>query len=139
MQPSQLQVSRTTTNASTLVELLRWRALQQPERRIYTYLVDGEIEGANLNFAALDRQAHAIGAMLQSYRASGERALIAWTGKHKLLVQCSKATEQAGSVPYCSIQRVLSSSLPFLDAYMPGLLQSLCRRRIWPSRNGLCR
>ena len=76
MQPSQLQVSRTTTNASTLVELLRWQALQQPERRIYTYLVDGEIEGANLNFAALDRQAQAIGAMLQSYRASGERALL---------------------------------------------------------------
>jgi acyl-CoA synthetase (AMP-forming)/AMP-acid ligase II len=76
MQPSQLQVSRTTTNASTLVEVLRWRALQQPERRIYTYLVDGEIEGANLNFAALDRQAQAIGAMLQSYRASGERALL---------------------------------------------------------------
>src|SRR5271157_4432334 len=76
MQSSQLRVSRTTGKASTLVELLRWRALQQPERRIYTYLVEGEIEGANLNFAALDRQAQAIGAMLQSYRATGERALL---------------------------------------------------------------
>jgi acyl-CoA synthetase (AMP-forming)/AMP-acid ligase II len=43
---------------------------------MYTYLVDGEIEGANLNFAALDRQARALGALLQSYRASGERALL---------------------------------------------------------------
>jgi len=61
---------------STLVELLRARALQQPEQRIYTYLVDGEIEGANLTFADLDWQAQAIGAVLQSYRASGERALL---------------------------------------------------------------
>ena len=74
--PSQPQPTRTTAKASTLVELLRWRALQQPEQRMYTYLVDGEIEGANLNFAALDRQARALGALLQSYRASGERALL---------------------------------------------------------------
>ena len=61
---------------STLVEALRWRAFQQPEQRIYTYLVDGEIEGAHLSYAALDCQARAIGALLQSYRTSGERALL---------------------------------------------------------------
>jgi acyl-CoA synthetase (AMP-forming)/AMP-acid ligase II len=76
MQPSQLRVSRTTAKASTLIELLRWRALQQPELQIYSYLVDGEIEGANLSFAALDRQAQVIGALLQGYRASGQRALL---------------------------------------------------------------
>jgi acyl-CoA synthetase (AMP-forming)/AMP-acid ligase II len=43
---------------------------------MYTYLVDGEKEGANLTLAALDWQARAIGALLQSYRASGERALL---------------------------------------------------------------
>jgi acyl-CoA synthetase (AMP-forming)/AMP-acid ligase II len=61
---------------STLVEILRWRALQQPEQRIYTYLVDGEAEGDHLTYAALDCQARNIGALLQSYRASGERALL---------------------------------------------------------------
>src|ERR1700736_1856580 len=61
---------------STLVEILRWRALQQPEQRTYTYLVDGEAEGDNLTYAALDSQARSIGALLQSYRASGERALL---------------------------------------------------------------
>ena len=66
----------TTANVSTLVELLRWRVLQQPEQRIYTYLGDGEVEGANLTFAALDWQARAIGALLQSYGAGGERALL---------------------------------------------------------------
>jgi acyl-CoA synthetase (AMP-forming)/AMP-acid ligase II len=61
---------------STLVEILRWRTLQQPEQRTYTYLVDGEAEGDHLTYAALDRQARSIGALLQSYRATGERALL---------------------------------------------------------------
>ena len=61
---------------STLVEILRWRALQQPEQRTYTYLLDGEAEGDHLTHAELDRQARSIGALLQSYGASGERALL---------------------------------------------------------------
>jgi acyl-CoA synthetase (AMP-forming)/AMP-acid ligase II len=69
-------VSRTTAKVSSLVELLRWRAFQQPEQRVYTYLADGETEGPHLTYAALDRQARAIGALLQSYNASGERALL---------------------------------------------------------------
>jgi len=61
---------------STLVDILRLRAFQQPEQRSYTYLVDGEAEGDELTFAALDCQARSIGALLQSYRAEGERALL---------------------------------------------------------------
>ncbi len=72
----QLPMSRTTAKVSTLVELLRSRALQQPEQRIYAYLIDGEIEAAHLTHGALDRQARAVGALLQSYRARGERALL---------------------------------------------------------------
>ncbi|MGO9563620.1 MAG: fatty acyl-AMP ligase [Candidatus Korobacteraceae bacterium] len=69
-------MSRTTAKVSTLVELLRSRALQQPEQRMYAYLVDGEIEAAHLTHGALDRQARALGALLQAYRARGERALL---------------------------------------------------------------
>lgn len=69
-------MNRPTAKTSTLVELLCWRALEQPEQRIYTYLVDGEIEGAHLTYEALDCQARAMGALLQSYRANGERALL---------------------------------------------------------------
>ena len=70
-------MNRTTAaTARTLVELLRWRALQQPEQRIYTYLADGEMEGAHLTHEALDLQARAVGALLQSHGASGERALL---------------------------------------------------------------
>ena len=61
---------------STLVEILGWRASQQPELRTYTYLLDGEAEGDHLTYAALDCQARSIGALLQSYRAGGERALL---------------------------------------------------------------
>jgi acyl-CoA synthetase (AMP-forming)/AMP-acid ligase II len=60
----------------TLVEMLRRRALQLPDQRTYTYLFDGEAEGDHLSYAALDWQARSIGAFLQSYRASGERALL---------------------------------------------------------------
>ena len=60
----------------TLVELLRWRALRQPEQRTHTYLIDGEVEGDHLTHAALDRQARSIAALLQNNRAVGERALL---------------------------------------------------------------
>jgi acyl-CoA synthetase (AMP-forming)/AMP-acid ligase II len=68
-----------TVEFSTIVEILRWRALHQPGQRTdtsYTFLVDGETEGDYLGGAALDFQARSIGALLQSYRASGERALL---------------------------------------------------------------
>jgi acyl-CoA synthetase (AMP-forming)/AMP-acid ligase II len=69
-------VNQPTPKAASLVELLRLRAIQAPEQRIYTYLIDGEIEGAHLTHEALDRQARAIGALLQSYQAAGQRALM---------------------------------------------------------------
>lgn len=61
---------------ATLVELLRWRAVQQPEQRSHVYLFDGEAEGGHLTHVALDCQARSIGALLQSYRARGDRALL---------------------------------------------------------------
>jgi acyl-CoA synthetase (AMP-forming)/AMP-acid ligase II len=60
----------------TLVEMLRWRALHQPEQRAYTYLIDGDTEGEHLTFAELDFQSRMIAAMLQNRSASGERVLL---------------------------------------------------------------
>ena len=51
---------------STLVELLRWRALHQPDQLAYTFLLDGESSEATFTYGELDRQARAIGAWLQS-------------------------------------------------------------------------
>ena len=81
--PGMVQMKRDPTDPivefSTLVEILRWRALQQPGQRTYTsytYLVDGEAEGDHLGGPALDCQARSIGALLQSCAASGDRALL---------------------------------------------------------------
>ncbi len=60
----------------TLVELLGERARRQPDLRLYTYLNDGETEGANLTLGHLERRARAIGALLQSYGVGAERALL---------------------------------------------------------------
>ncbi|MGB3533734.1 MAG: AMP-binding protein [Microcoleaceae cyanobacterium] len=67
----------TTTNpnpATTLVELLQYRAQTQGDRIGYIFLNDGETEEVRLTYAALDRQARAIAAQLQGLR--GERALL---------------------------------------------------------------
>jgi acyl-CoA synthetase (AMP-forming)/AMP-acid ligase II/3-oxoacyl-(acyl-carrier-protein) synthase/acyl carrier protein len=65
--------------ARTLVELLRARASREPEWRAYTFLDDGEREGASLTFAELDRRSRAIGALLQRQTGqakSGARVLL---------------------------------------------------------------
>ncbi|WP_254445233.1 fatty acyl-AMP ligase [Anabaena sp. UHCC 0204] len=64
------------TNISTLVELLRWRATQDMEKLAYMFLVDGKKAGASLTYQELDRQARAIGAVLQKHNAKGQRTLL---------------------------------------------------------------
>ncbi|MEO6191566.1 MAG: amino acid adenylation domain-containing protein [Thermoanaerobaculia bacterium] len=61
---------------ATLVELLRMRATSQPERRAYTFLLDGEREEVHLSYGELDRQARAIATRLQEMGVEGERALL---------------------------------------------------------------
>jgi len=58
------------------VEVLRRRARDQPQRRAYTFLVDGETVEAHLTFGELDRQARAVAALLRERVAAGERALL---------------------------------------------------------------
>ncbi|MEC4813417.1 MAG: amino acid adenylation domain-containing protein [Scytonema sp. PMC 1069.18] len=62
---------------STLVELLYWRAQEQPKQKAYSFLIDGEVERDYITYGELDCQARAIGALLQSCGVvSGERALL---------------------------------------------------------------
>jgi acyl-CoA synthetase (AMP-forming)/AMP-acid ligase II len=70
------QQSILSTEPATLVELLRQRALQEPDKLAYTFLIDGKVEGPKLTYAELDRLARAIGALLQQHVAQGERALL---------------------------------------------------------------
>src|SRR5215217_1483531 len=61
---------------ATLVELLRRRALREPERRAYTFLPDGETEEEHTSYGELDQKARAVAATLQSANASGQRVLL---------------------------------------------------------------
>jgi acyl-CoA synthetase (AMP-forming)/AMP-acid ligase II len=59
---------------STLVELLRWRALHQSDRLAYTFFMDEE--EVRWTYEDLDRKARAIAALLQSMGVTDERVLL---------------------------------------------------------------
>ena len=58
----------TPLQPATLLELLRLRADEVPERRAYTFLLDGESEVVHMTYGELDRKARAIAAALQQSR-----------------------------------------------------------------------
>jgi acyl-CoA synthetase (AMP-forming)/AMP-acid ligase II len=60
----------------TLVELLRFRAINQPDKVAYRFLEDGEHVEIAVTYADLDRQARTVAAKLQQMNAAGERALL---------------------------------------------------------------
>lgn len=63
-------------NVTTLVDILRGRELNQPDRKAFTFLLDGETEEVSLTYRELDLQARAIASYLQSIDARGKRALL---------------------------------------------------------------
>jgi acyl-CoA synthetase (AMP-forming)/AMP-acid ligase II len=63
-------------NTATLVELLRYRALHQPDQHAYTFLRQGEIEEGHLTYGKLDQRTRAIGTLLQSKGAIGKPVLL---------------------------------------------------------------
>jgi acyl-CoA synthetase (AMP-forming)/AMP-acid ligase II len=62
--------------ATTLVDVLHWRAQHQPNRLAYKFLVDGETEEVNITYKELDKQAQDIAAKLKSAVKIGDRALL---------------------------------------------------------------
>ncbi|MBW4537641.1 MAG: amino acid adenylation domain-containing protein [Myxacorys chilensis ATA2-1-KO14] len=60
----------------TLVDLVRHRAMHQPDQTAYRFLGDGETETASLTYQELDRRSRAIAAQLQAFNLRGERALL---------------------------------------------------------------
>ncbi|MBH8565203.1 AMP-binding protein [Nostoc sp. CENA67] len=63
-------------NFNTLVDLLNYRAYDQPDQVAFRFLKDGDTETSNLTYQQLDRQSRAIATQLQSRNAIGERALL---------------------------------------------------------------
>jgi amino acid adenylation domain-containing protein len=64
------------TEFSTLVDLLTYRATNQPDKTCFTFLHDGTTETGNLTYRELDRQARCIAASLQVTTIVGDRALL---------------------------------------------------------------
>ncbi|MEH2171998.1 beta-ketoacyl synthase N-terminal-like domain-containing protein [Nostoc sp.] len=62
--------------SETLVDVLRYRAIGQPQTLGYTFLVDGESEGSTLTYGALDKLARAIATYLQTFAKPGDRVLL---------------------------------------------------------------
>jgi acyl-CoA synthetase (AMP-forming)/AMP-acid ligase II/acyl carrier protein len=70
---------RDSTNRAqptTLVEILRHRAIHQPQQIAYQFLLDGDQDTASFTYQALDHHAQAIAAHLQSIIAPGDRVLL---------------------------------------------------------------
>ncbi|MEM1381908.1 MAG: AMP-binding protein, partial [Pseudomonadota bacterium] len=62
----------------SFVSILRSQALWNPERVIYTFLIDGEEDGPQLTYRALHNRASEIGVGLSAVAAPGERCILAF-------------------------------------------------------------
>lgn len=68
--------SEIASELSTLVDLLRWRALNQTGQPAYGFLTDEGAEKATISYGKLDRQARAIAALLVSLQACRQQVLL---------------------------------------------------------------
>jgi amino acid adenylation domain-containing protein/thioester reductase-like protein len=73
---NQLSLLTPNRKTNTLVELLCARAELHPENLIYRFIQDSDSDIITITYGELDRRARAIGAWLESFGASGERALL---------------------------------------------------------------
>lgn len=63
-------------DATTLIDVLRWRALHEPELQAYTFLADGEQEELCLTYKELDRHARRIATFFHSIGAHRKPVLL---------------------------------------------------------------
>ena len=69
-------VFESQTDPPSLVDLLQHRALHQPNRPAYTFLLNGENDAAGQTYAALDLQARKIAAWLQTHQVGNAPILL---------------------------------------------------------------
>ncbi|MGF1539557.1 MAG: fatty acyl-AMP ligase [Pleurocapsa sp.] len=67
---------KNTLKAATLVDILNYRAVYQPDQTVYTFLVDGETKAVRLTYEQLEQRAKAIAADLQSISSAQDRVLL---------------------------------------------------------------
>ncbi len=74
---SEVAATDSSSRLQSLVQLLRGRATQQPDRHAFGFLTDGTTRDC-LTYGQLDQQARAIAAALQGVAAPGDRALMVY-------------------------------------------------------------
>lgn len=73
--PNPLRLPSTSAGADNLIDLLRWRATQQPHQQAYTFLLTEE-HREQITYGELEIRARAVAARLQRANATGERVLL---------------------------------------------------------------
>jgi acyl-CoA synthetase (AMP-forming)/AMP-acid ligase II len=63
-------------NISTIGGLLQWRALHQPKKTAYTFLVDGESRELQLTYSELAARVRAVSALILKKGEPGQRAVL---------------------------------------------------------------
>ncbi|MFF4534590.1 fatty acyl-AMP ligase [Streptomyces aureus] len=71
-------VTESRPEPTTLVELCRYRASREPDRRMFAFLENGLEESDSLTLAQLDTQARAIAARLSRQAPQGARAVLSY-------------------------------------------------------------
>jgi acyl-CoA synthetase (AMP-forming)/AMP-acid ligase II len=71
-------VTELPLDCATLVDLCRYRAAEQPDRRTFVFLDDGVDVSDSLTLGELDRRARAIAAKLRRYAPAGTRAVLSY-------------------------------------------------------------
>lgn len=64
------------THISSIVDVIHRNAAQHPDKRIFTFLADGETESNTLTYHELDWRARSIAHRLEQYAAPGARAIL---------------------------------------------------------------
>ncbi|MBD2690471.1 non-ribosomal peptide synthetase [Anabaena catenula] len=69
-------MTQSVNDFSTVVELLRYKCLEQLNTEAFTFLPDGEAQATSWTYGELERQSRAIACQLQGLNLTGQRALL---------------------------------------------------------------
>lgn len=75
-------ITESRVEPTTLVELCRYRASRDPDRRMFAFLENGLEESASLTLAQLDARARAIAGGLSRHAPPGARAVLSYPPGH---------------------------------------------------------
>ena len=76
MQHNNLASNILDTNTATLVDILRWRAENQPDKIIYNFMAGGDEITERYTYAEMDKNVRTIAAFLQSQGHKGDRVML---------------------------------------------------------------